>query len=300
MARKIIIFLILLIAQVSFADDTVRIEQSVDVSTITIGDRINLDVKIFIPEDYALKEPERTETLGEWSVKDVRSYQDTKDTSKHIKYTLTAYTTGQITIPELAIKYIDNKQKESEIRTRSVNISIESVISKVKGQPALRDIAPVMKLKVPASVYIMWTAIILAILGLGGVFYYLYRKKKAKVLPEDLPPPIPPDVLALEALEKLKKTSLIKDGKIKEYYVILIDIVRDFLSGTYRIETRDMTTGEIMAGLKKKEHDKARLSYIRDFLEEGDLVKFAKYRPDEKDCWKDFETAREIVIRLRS
>ncbi len=61
------------------------------------------------------------------------------------------------------------------------------------------------------------------------------------------------------------------------------------------IDTRDKTTGEIFHELKKKERDKKKLNYIREFLEEGDFVKFAKYRPDEKVCWQDFNTAINIV-----
>jgi len=297
MVKKIFYLLLILFVSgvVMFADDNVKVEQAVDREKITIGDRIHFDIKVNIPQTYALQVPEKSENLGEWSVKDIQVYEDKKDLSKHIKYTLTAYTTGEMLIPETIVKYIDDKQKENQIKTQGMKVNIESVLSKVKGQPGLRDIAPVMSLEVPLSVYLMWFLLISVILAGAGIGYYYYKKSHAVTMPENLPPPIPPDVLAFEALEKLKNSNLIKDRKIKEFYIILIDIVRDFLKGVYGIETRDRTTSEIYSELKKKEHEKKKLAFIREFLEEGDLVKFAKYFPDEKICWQDFETGKNII-----
>ena len=293
--RHLIIALSILMPTFLFAEYSVRLEESVDRNKATIGDRVNCDIKVVMPDGFALKLPDKVESLGEWSVKGIQAYQDKKDLSKHIKYTLTAYTTGELLIPEITVKFFDENQKEEEIKTQPVKITIESVLSKVKGPLGLRDIAPVMPLPVPASVYLMWFVIILLIIGSAGAGYYYYMKKNALLIPENLPPPVPPDQTALEALEKLKNSTLIKDRKIKEFYIQLVDIIRDYLSGVYRVESRDRTTGEIYSELKRREHDKKKLAYIREFLEEGDLVKFAKYFPDEKICWQDFETGTNIV-----
>jgi len=294
--KKLFCFLLLAFPAIIFAEYSVRLEETVDKNKITIGDRVHADIKVVMPENFALVAPEKAETLGEWSIKDVQTYQDTKNLTKHIKYTLTAYTTGEILIPEITVKFLDSNQKEEQIKTQPVKIIIESVLDKVKGRPALRDIAPVMPLKVPVAVYLMWFLISLAAIAGAGIWYYFYRKKIAEEIPENLPPLIPPDVVALEELEKLKNSDLLKKGKIKEFYIKLIDIIRDYLSAVYKIETRDRTTSEIYSELKRKEHEKKKLAFIREFLGEGDLVKFAKFLPDEKICWQDFEVGKNIII----
>src|SRR5271157_2771331 len=149
MFRRILPLILVLSAQVVYAGYSVRLEETTDKNKITIGDRINCDIKVVMPDSFSLKEPEKTAELGEWSVKEISAYEDKKDLSKHIKYTLTAYTTGEVLIPVITVKFFDDKQKEESIKTQPVEITIESVLSKVKGPLGLRDIAPVMALQVP-------------------------------------------------------------------------------------------------------------------------------------------------------
>jgi hypothetical protein len=47
--------------------------------------------------------------------------------------------------------------------------------------------------------------------------------------------------------------------------------------------------------LKKKVDKKYNLE-LKSFLDNADLAKFAKYRPDEKQIVQDFETAKKLII----
>jgi hypothetical protein len=129
--------------------------------------------------------------------------------------------------------------------------------------------------------------------------YKRYRKNNVSNIKEPEKPKIPPDQTALAELLKLKESNLLKEGRIKEFYIALTDIIRDFISAKYSIATRDRTTAEIYHDLRTKMPDKKALSSIKDFFEICDLVKFAKYRPDETACLEDLESGKTIVETIK-
>ena len=100
---------------------------------------------------------------------------------------------------------------------------------------------------------------------------------------------------AITALETLKKSGLAEEGKMKEFYIALSDIIRTYLGAVYSVDTLDKTTGEIYRELRAEVADKKALVFIKEFFEDCDLVKFAKYRPEPKTAWADFERAERIV-----
>ena len=108
-------------------------------------------------------------------------------------------------------------------------------------------------------------------------------------------PSVPPYQTALEELAKLKNSGLLDEGKIKEFYITLTEIIRKYLGAVYSIDTLDKTTGEIYQELRQAVADKKALVFIKDFFEACDLVKFAKYRPEPKEAWEDFEKAKKII-----
>jgi hypothetical protein len=122
-----------------------------------------------------------------------------------------------------------------------------------------------------------------------------YRKKKIGDIFTEEGLPRPPDEVAYERLEKLQAMNLLKEGKIKEYYVIISEIIRKYLEARYKITVLDKTTYELYCEMRRVSVDKKHISLIKEFLEECDLVKFAKYSPDEATISKDYETARRII-----
>jgi hypothetical protein len=116
-----------------------------------------------------------------------------------------------------------------------------------------------------------------------------------QALPVPAVPAVPPYQAAMDALARLRASGLIADGKIKEFYIALSDIIRDYLAAVYGIELRDKTSAELYAALKGREPDRMVLGTVKDFFDGCDLVKFAKYRPEAAVCDRDWDAARKIV-----
>lgn len=290
----IFLFLIVVAAPAGFSAD-VSVRAGVDKNRVTIGDPVVLNVSVTLPETYRLAAPQKPAELGPWTVKDVRAAKDEKDRFlTHIIYTLAAFTTGQTPVPPVTLTYTDDKNKTYTLHSDTVPVTVESVMARAGDANDIRDIKPPLGVREPLWKYLLWAGIILAAAIIGYILYRGYRKKH---VPPAAPaqPLIPPYDLAMTRLEELRTSGMIAEGKIKEYYITLSDIVRDYLGAVYAIETRESTTAEIYARLRGKESDMKRLQSIRDLFDECDLVKFAKYRPDEQACAASWEAAKNIV-----
>jgi len=89
--------------------------------------------------------------------------------------------------------------------------------------------------------------------------------------------------------------NLAEKGLIKEYYIRLSDIIRTYIENIYSIFAMDRTTWELFQEMKSKRIERLRLEKINDFLEDCDMVKFAKYTPDQKEIEEIYKKAEEII-----
>jgi hypothetical protein len=280
-------------------DQGITIQAGASKNEITIGDVIDYTVKITCPENLNIQLPEKPAALGDWEVRDAKistGIAQTPDKVLNIDYSLVTFSTGLVTIPEIAFKYDNGKTQRGEFKTQSCGVTVKSMLEKYGvAQGDIRDIKPPARFKPRLSDYLPWIIGLLLALTVFAIWYRMYQNRKRALMPEPEKPKIPPHIIALEELEKLKNSGLVKEGRIKEYYISLADIIRNYVSGIYSIETRDRTTNEVYADMKKKVADKKLLGMYKDFFDECDFVKFARYRPDEETCSDDLEMAVQIV-----
>ena len=107
--------------------------------------------------------------------------------------------------------------------------------------------------------------------------------------------PGPPWQTALESLDLLEEKKLWQNGKIKEYYSELTDIIRHYLHEQHGIEAMEMITAEILsaydsAGLQ----DDAR-SKLTKILMQADFVKFAKAIPLRNENELSLTYSRQFI-----
>lgn len=155
-------------------------------------------------------------------------------------------------------------------------------------QMQLNDIKSIQKL--PFSLQdllrFLWIPLIILLLLLiiGLIIFFALRKKKKGYFFTP-PPVIPPHQRALEALNKLKKEKIWQQGRNKEFYTSVTDILRRYILDRYRVNAPEMTSGEILDAIRMKDEADSVLENLKQILTTADLVKFAKYKPfpDEND-----------------
>jgi len=107
---------------------------------------------------------------------------------------------------------------------------------------------------------------------------------------------LPPDFVALTELERIEGMGLPARGEFKQFYTLVTDAVRRYLEARFGVEALDRTTHELLGDLARRGLEVDGLAAL---LDEADLVKFAKYRPDEACAEGAMSLARDVVIGSR-
>ncbi|MDI6704299.1 MAG: BatD family protein [bacterium] len=294
---EIVFFLLLGINSILADEHLVKIKAEINKQHITIGDQVvytlivenHPKVKIDAPIDIYPK-------LSKFEVKNHRVIGPRRRWGKVIakyKYTIAAFNTGKYIIPAVTLEYKDMEGKVRYVSSKPISIFVKSVRRK-SDKDDIRDIKP--PLRIPYSWVFYLILSIPLLFGVLGIFgYHFCKKRKSKDSIFDSTPKRPPEEVAYERLERLGEMDLLKQGKIKEYYIILSEIIRHYLEERYGISVLDKTTNEVFQKMKEINITKKHCLLIRDFLAYCDLVKFAKHKPEEGRIEKDFGIAREIV-----
>lgn len=139
------------------------------------------------------------------------------------------------------------------------------------------------------------TTVVLASLLLGSIFAFFIVRWMRRPKPEPYVPPVLPWVAALAELEAIRTSNLIAEGKNDEYFDRVSDCVRKYLGARYGFDGLESTTDEMERTLARVRPAVRGLDTINRFLEEADLVKFARVVPTENDCLAALERGITIV-----
>ena len=147
-----------------------------------------------------------------------------------------------------------------------------------------------------------WESSFIMAVGLFSFFllaaillYKVIKRKRDKTVP--LPPP---DRVAYEALDALKVKDLIGQGKIRDFYVEISNIIRCYLANRFPYRALEMTTEEYLLAIKdKREFSPDQKNLLRNFLVHCDWVKFAGYRPSLEEMEMSFKTGQIIIDQTR-
>ena len=126
---------------------------------------------------------------------------------------------------------------------------------------------------------------------------WLFARWRKTPRPVKLPPPKLPWIAAMEELETIRASSLLAEGKADEYFDRVSDCVRKYLGARYGFDGLETTTDEMRGLLKRVRPQIPRLADIVSFLEDCDLVKFARVVPTETDCL-DALGRGETIVRM--
>ena len=105
----------------------------------------------------------------------------------------------------------------------------------------------------------------------------------------------PPDVIALSKIDALLNSGLWENHRYKLFYITLSDILREYLLRMFRTDVSADTSTELLRRVKGLPPFVPLVSALRDFLNSGDLVKFAQVVPPEEVRNKDIVILRNII-----
>jgi hypothetical protein len=159
----------------------------------------------------------------------------------------------------------------------------------------LRDIKGLVPLPSP-----WWWVAALLVMAAGAAVaaWYLWRRREMEAVP--LGPPPTPYEIAVQELQQLLADQLMERGELDAFYTRLSDIVRRYLEGRFHLRAPERTTEEFLYEVAR---DNSLIQEHKDllgrFLQECDLVKFARFRPGLEDMKRAFEAAQQFIEDTR-
>lgn len=144
------------------------------------------------------------------------------------------------------------------------------------------------------SDYGLWIILGLILIGVITYLIIVWRKKgRLPLVPQRKP--VPPYQEAITALEQLNNRKLCDQGKEREFYTELTEILRHYLSRRFGINAMEMTSSQILRALNDNEETRLSREKMEQVLEVADFVKFAKVRPLPDDNVAAFRNAVAFV-----
>jgi hypothetical protein len=262
---------------VAFADISpaanLDISSQVDKSEITIGDRVQYEIKVVYPAEGHIELPSVLGNLGAFEVKDYQASDPKPAGKRQIQtwhFNLSTFTVGKYTLPPQQIAYRNGTDTAAVIYfTQPIEINvIRTSAETVKDIADIADLVAVENTK-PWLAYGLGA---LVLLGLG-ILLWLRLRRKSPSLTEK--PPLPPLEEALERLASLKDLNLIRQNRAGEFCFILSELIRRYISRRFSIDALESTTTEFLEDVKKLPITKAQKEWLAKFSEAADLVKFA-------------------------
>lgn len=131
------------------------------------------------------------------------------------------------------------------------------------------------------------------VLGVAGAFLFRWWRRRPRFVAAA--PPRLPWLTALDELDAIRRSKLIAEGLTAEYFDRVSNCVRKYLGARYGFDGLESTTDEMRAVLKRVRPPVPGLKRIGSFLDDCDLVKFARATPDAKECLEALSRGEEIV-----
>jgi hypothetical protein len=265
---------------------------AVDSAKVTVGDRITMTVTVDHPAGASVTWPDSLD-LSPFEVLAVRNEVGTTRSSAVL--TLTAFELGMLEIPSLDIVVTAAGGAEEVVSTSPYAVEVVSVGTDDSGD--IRDIRG--PLSIPMSPLRLALLILLPLL-VAVLLFVLARRLRSRnddsPRPALGPLPRPAHEIALEALGALGGSGMLERGEVKEFHIEASDILRRYVEARFRVEALEMTTREVLTGLAATSSEPRFREGLGAFLEQCDLVKFAKVRPGADASRELLDLGRRLVL----
>jgi hypothetical protein len=310
------------------------VEAGVERRTVAVGDTFNLHLDLDWEDGVDIKPLAIGDRLGGFVVRDVREGVASRvgeRFTRRISLLLTVFELGPMTVPPVTVVYLAPDGETLKAETSPVEIEVASILPDDAGE--IRDIKdPIAvprrwkdlilsyallvglaagtavsvllsvkrKHEIQAALRTVWVRItgplvklFLSLLRLLGL-----ARRGGAALDLDIEvtePHLVPEDAALKELKRIEALGLIERGMIKDYYTLVSEIVRRYLERKFQVLAMESPTSYTLGALFEIEVAPEGIDAIRDVLEEGDLVKFAKLNPAGEAVASLLTRAREVV-----
>ncbi len=279
MVKKIILLLFIL-AFNNYAQN-ISARANTDSSNYLVGDYINLTIKVNYDKGIIVTNP-----LIKDFFKDVELIKQEQpilleENGKQVvefRYIVSVYDSMYISISGIPVGYKTGKDTTLlTAYTNPINFSVRKV--KVNPGEDIKDVKEPIRIPLDWKMILIYLLMAFAIAALAYFLYKRYKKKQEGKETREIATRVPSYITALNNLHQLEEEKLWQKGSVKEYHSRITEIIRRYFEDRFYLPALELTTTEALRRLKERYDTSDILQTTEEFLNNADLVKFAKYNP---------------------
>lgn len=279
-----------------------ELHYSIDTGRISIGDLVTLKIALSnIPDNALAVVPDYEAVLqkGTEFVSLITSDTVYSGSTYSIiqEIGLSAYEAGTYWIPSLEFQVQESNSTWTVLRSDSIQLQVATIDVNTDG--SIKDIKDI----IPADRSTWQQYIILLLCLLVLVAALVWRKKIAKAFfhrqHKTAVSAVDTRMTLLEkyttALQRLRERDDINNGRYKEHYSELSDILRNYISEQFALPAPELTTQELLKRAKRVAGLKRYRADIKTVLLRSDMAKFAKAQTDETTATADIQLVVNFI-----
>lgn len=222
--------------------------------------------------------------------------QDDGRVTRSRAYHLEPFLEGAYAVPPLTVSFwkeTEGEDQKSTFDTEAFSVTVTPVLPP-DAAPSMKGIAGPLDVRDPFP-WLRYSVLALLLLGAAGALYW-YRFRYTPPPPPPAPP-VPPHQRALDALDAIRRAKLVEQGRYKEYYIQVSDVLRRYMEEQFQVRAPERTTEEFLEDLQ---HNAVlglqEQLLLREFLRHCDLVKFARAEPTSEQIGETMETCEKFIV----
>ncbi len=207
---------------------------------------------------------------------------------------ITGFDSGVFQMPAVPFYVIAENGDSFFVEAQAPELLVQTVpVDTTKAFKPIKNIIYVTTTWRDYAGYIAGGVALLALI-IGVTWYLARRKKPAPVVPEG-----PKETLqehALRLLSELDARQMWQNERVKEYYVDLTDIVRNYVEERFDTPVMELTTDELLDKARRHKELIPYYATLESVLRTADLAKFAKAQPLPQEHIDAMEKAKQLII----
>ncbi len=263
---------------------SVTVDATIDSLQILIGEQAKIKLQVSLDADKRAIFPAYKDTLVagveilDIAKPDTQLLNGGKRALITQEYTITSFDSALYYLPPMEV-IVDNEKYHS----KALALKVFTLQVPIDPENPDQFFGPKTVMQAPFAWEDWYGVIICGVLLIPFIILIVYLVKrffdnKPIIRKVKVEPKLPPHLLAMQEIERIKSEKVWQKGQSKEYYTELTDAIRSYIKGRFGFNALEMTSSEIIDKLLEVK-DKEAIADLRELFQTADLVKFAKHNP---------------------
>jgi hypothetical protein len=271
-------------------------------SAAAVPDKVKLGEQLLLTVEVRDQKSERYELTKDFGLGadfdlvkvDASRRDEGEETVTRFEIRAALFDLGEKKLPDIVLQ-VNGPSGARRLTVPGPTVTGVGVLDDNDAQAGLMDILPPVEVKVPHYGWLWALAGGLLAAALALLLWRWLKNRPRRIATAPPAPALPAHVRALQALESLQREDLPSQGRGKELFFRLSEILRGYLGERFGFDAIDMTTEELLGALTRMRTPGLDYARFEALCREGDLIRFAKTPATATDCKVALESAFALV-----